>query len=76
VLQDRISKEVLHLSDEGPKRKSILVIKTSKISDMPNKKQIKTIAENIMKGNQSAMLSTIYDDQQEDDSPSINEKQK
>ncbi len=76
MLQDRISKEVLHLSDEGPKRKSILVIKTSKISDMPNKKQIKTIAENIMKGNQSAMLSTIYDDQQEDDSPSINEKQK
>ena len=36
VIQDRQTKEVLHLSDEGPKGKSILVIKTSKISVLPN----------------------------------------
>ena len=36
VLQDRKSKEVLHLSDEGPSGKSILVVKTVKISALPN----------------------------------------
>jgi hypothetical protein len=51
VLQDRVSKEVLNLDDEGPKGKSILVIKTMKISVSPNIKQIKRIADNIMKKN-------------------------
>ena len=52
VLQDRKSKEVLHLADEGPQGKSILVIQTSKISSLPNKKQVSIIAANIRKGNQ------------------------
>jgi hypothetical protein len=59
VIQDRRTKEVLHLDDEGPEGKSILVIKTLKISAMPNNKQVKVIAENIMKRNQSAMLSSL-----------------
>ena len=62
VLQDRVSKEVLNLDDEGPKGKSILVIKTMKISVSPNIKQIKRIADSIMKKNQSAMVSSIDDD--------------
>ena len=62
VLQDRVSKEVLNLDDEGPEGKSILVIKTMKISVSPNIKQVKRIADNIMKRNQSAMVSSIDDD--------------
>jgi hypothetical protein len=75
MLQDRKSKEVLHLSDEGPPGKSILVVKTVKISALPNKLRVRTIADNIRKGNQSSMLSTI-DDDNDDDNPRMNEAEK
>jgi hypothetical protein len=52
------------------------LLKREKISDLPNKKQIKTIADSIMKGNRSAMLSTIYDEKQDEDSPVIDAKDK
>jgi hypothetical protein len=75
VLQDRKTKEVLHLSDEGPPGKSILVVQTVKISALPNKLRVRTIADNIRKGNQSSMLVTIDDDNDEDN-PTMNEADK
>ena len=75
VLQDRKTKEVLHLSDEGPPGKSILVIQTVKISALPNKIKVKTIADNIRKGNQSSMLTTIEEDNEEYN-PQLNEADK
>ncbi len=75
VIQDRKTKEVLHLSDEGPHGKSILVIKTSKISSMPNKTQVKTIADNILKRNQSALLSSLEVDG-ENELPVLQDKER
>ena len=40
VIEDRTTKEVIHLQDEGPKSKSILVVETVKISILPNKLQV------------------------------------
>ncbi len=62
ILQDRFSKEVLPLKEEEPEGKSILVIETVKMSAMSNPKQVKRIAENIRKRNQSAMLASLEDD--------------
>ncbi len=51
AIEDRTAKEVIHLKDEGPKRKSILVVETVKISILPNKMQVAKIADEIKKGN-------------------------
>ncbi len=75
MLQDRKSREVLHLSDEGPPGKSILVVQTVKISALPNKLRVRTIADNIRKVNQSSMLSTIDEDSDEDN-PLMNKADK
>ena len=69
VLQDLFPKEVLPLKEEGPEGKSILVIETIKIAAMSNPKQVKRIAENIRRRNQTAMLASL-DDDCNDDTPS------
>jgi hypothetical protein len=59
VIEDRKTKEVIHLKDEGPKRKCILVVETVKISILPNKMQVEKIADEINKGNTTAMVRSL-----------------
>jgi hypothetical protein len=54
VLQDRTSKRIVELSEEGPKGKKILVINIVKCPVFENKAEIKKIVYGIRKRNRSA----------------------
>jgi hypothetical protein len=59
VLQDRLTKRTVELSEEGPKDKKILVLNTAKCPVFGNKAEIKKIVDDIRKRNRSAMVENI-----------------
>ena len=59
VLQDRLTKKTIALSEEGPKDKKILVIDTVKIPMFCNKAGIKKVVDDIRKRNRSAMVEDL-----------------
>ena len=61
VLQDRTSKHIIKLDDEGPPDKSILVLKTVKIDPMPVTYLLKQLVQDIRKGNKTAMVTNLSD---------------
>ena len=61
VLQDRLTKRTVELSEEGPEDKKILVLNTVKCPVFENKAEIKKIVDDIRKRNSSAMVEDIED---------------
>jgi hypothetical protein len=61
VLQDRLTKKTIHLAEEGPKDKKILVVNTVKCPIFPCKAEIKQIVDDIRKRNRSAMVNDMVD---------------
>jgi hypothetical protein len=61
VLQDRTSKKIIKLDDEGPPDKSILVLKTIKIDPMPVTTLLKKLVQDIRTGNKTAMVTNLSD---------------
>jgi hypothetical protein len=61
VLQDRLTKRTIELSEEGPTDKKILVLNTVKIPDFGNRAEIKKIVDDIRKRNRSAMVVEMED---------------
>jgi hypothetical protein len=59
VLQDRLTRKTIALSEEGPKDKKILVIDTVKIPMFCNKAGIKKVVDDIRKRNRSAMVEDL-----------------
>ena len=66
VLQDRVTKKTIHLAEEGPKDKKILVVNTVKCPVFPCKAEIKQIVDDIRKRNRSAMVNDMVDSSLED----------
>jgi hypothetical protein len=61
VLQDRVSKRTINLSEDGPKGNKILVVETIACQPFHNLSQMREIVKEIRKRNRSAML-VIEDD--------------
>ena len=61
VLQDRVTKRTVNLSEEGPKDNKILVIETLACPMFKNISNMKTIVSDIRKRNRSALV--VFDEQ-------------
>jgi hypothetical protein len=61
VLQDRTSKNIIKLNDEGPPDKSILVLKAIKIDPMPVTTLLKKLVRDTRTGNKTAMVTNLSD---------------
>ncbi len=61
VLQDRLTKRTIELSEEGPTDKKILVLNTVKIPEFGRRAEIKKIVDDIRKRNRSAMVVEMED---------------
>jgi hypothetical protein len=61
VLQDRLTKRTIELSEEGPTDKKILVLNTVKLPEFGNRAEIKKIVDDIRKRNRSAMVVEMED---------------
>ncbi len=59
VLQDRTSKKIIELAEEGPTGKKILVLNTIKCPEFQSIKEVKFIVDEIRKRNRSAMVHDI-----------------
>jgi hypothetical protein len=59
VLQDRTSKKIVELAEEGPKDKKILVLNTMPCPVFQNMSRVKLIVSEIRKRNISAMVHDL-----------------
>ncbi len=61
VLQDRLTKRTIELSEEGPTDKKILVLNTMKLPEFGNNAEIRKIVDDIRKRNRSTMVVEMKD---------------
>ena len=61
VLQDRKSKHVIKLDDEGPPDKTILILRTLKVPRLPVTNILKQLVKDIKAGNRTAMVTKLSD---------------
>jgi hypothetical protein len=62
VLQDRLTKGIIELAEEGPEGKKILVLDTMKCPAFKNLSEIKHLVDEVRKRNRSAMVKKIEND--------------
>ena len=59
VLQDRKSKKIVYLSEEGPVGNSILVLETKPLPPI-NRSELSVLVQEVLKGNKSALIEKKY----------------